>query len=472
MVVGAMCLRAPAGVADDEGDLQATVKQLQQKQTQLQDENADLQRQINELREQLATLLAASKPAEEGAAAVEEEGQPADELEALRRATAAAVGEEAAVAEPEPEEVEFKDRAIGLQALNPEISVVGDLLFTRRFQRPAPERSDFDFRTAELAFESYLDPYSRLKVIGELHGNEAELGEAYLDRYGIADDVNLTIGKFRQQFGVVNRWHKHALDQVDFPLPLRSVFGPGGLNQTGLSLVWNMPKLGGAAQELTLQVTDGESPRIFGENTRNLPSTLLRYRNFRDLTKDTYLELGATALAGKNDSWQVETSPGQFETQPGNRWARVYGADVTVLWEPTGRMRYRNFMARTELYWARKGILAPNGSGSDTLKAWGFYTDLQSKVSRTVDLGLRTDFFEPDTKSYADIAGASLAPLAVTGKDPKRWLFAPYVTWWQSPWVKCHFEYNYEFGDNTGPSESRLMLQTVFAAGPHKHERY
>lgn len=480
-----LALPAPAdaeATGTPQQDVAVVIRQLQRKQEQLQEENADLQQQINELREQLAELLAAEKPAQEEAVPAEAEPPPTDELEALRQAAAAAVGEEAGVVAEEPEEVEFKSRGLALQALNPEISVTGDMVNSYWTKRGTRERSDFNFRGLGLHFESYLDPYTRFKAAVSASKAGARLGEAYFTRFGATKDVNLTLGKFRQQFGVVNRWHKHALDQSDFPLPLRSVFGPGGLNQTGLSLDWNMPRLGEAAQELTLQVTDGENPRIFGGNTRNFPSTLLRYKNFRDLTKDTYLEFGLTALAGKNDAWLVQ-APGDslqirqldedgFVTQRRNRWARVYGADVTLLWEPTRRMRYRNFLARSEFYFLKKGILAPDGSGSDTLKAWGFYTDLQSKVSRTVDLGLRTDFFKPDTKPYADIEAASLAPLAVTGKDPNRWLLAPYVTWWQSPWVKYHLEYNYEFGNNMGPSESSIIFQGVFAAGPHKHERY
>lgn len=474
MALAPVGLLARASVAGESADLGATVEQLQQKQEQLQAENADLQRQINELRQQLGALLAGEEaPAE---------ASGADELEAIRRAAAAAVGEAGEAVAEEPEDVEFEAKGLALQALNPEISVTGDMVNSYWTKKSTRQRSDFNFRGLGLHLESYLDPYTRFKAAASANKGGAHLGEAYFTRFGVMEDVNLTLGKFRQQFGVVNRWHKHALDQSDFPLPLRSVFGPGGLNQTGASLVWNMPKLGKAAQELTVQVTDGENPRIFGANTRNFPSMLLRYKNFRDVTKDSYVEFGLTALAGKNDSWPVQagsTAAGgrqadgeDFVRQRRKRWARVYGADLTVLWEPTERMRYRNFLARTEAYWARKGILAPDGSGSDTLSAWGIYTDLQSKISRTVDLGLRTDFFKPDTKSYADIEGANISPLAVTGKHPSRWLLAPYVTWWQSPWVKYRLEYNHEFGSNTGPSESRFIFQTVFAAGPHKHERY
>jgi len=48
----------------------------------------------------------------------------------------------------------------------------------------------------------------------------------------------------------------------------------------------------------------------------------------------------------------------------------------------------------------------------------------------------------------------------------------PYITWYQSPFVHFRAEYNYQDGDGTGPEENVVWLQCIFAAGPHKHERY
>ena len=427
----------------------------------------ELQRLIADLQNQYAAQIEALEQRIEGEAPIE---APEEDLEALRRAAEA----EAAVTAPEeePEEVAFRSGALSLQALNPEISAVGELIWTANDPDGASARSDFNLRTFGVHLESYLDPYSRFKAALPFTENGAELGEAYFERYGLRKDLNLTLGKFRQQFGVVNRWHKHGLDQVDFPLALRQIFGPGGLNQTGLALDWNLPAAANSAQQLTLQVTDAQNPRLFGGNTRNLPSALLRYKNYRDLSKDKYLELGLTGLVGRNDEWLVQTPGADLEPQKRNLWTTVLGADVTLLWEPTERMRYRNWVWRTEAYWLNRDLLAPDGSGEDTVNAWGAYSYFQTKVSRTLELGLRADYYEPDTKSYADVPGASLAPHAVTAANPDRWMIAPYVTWYQSPWVRYRVEYNHEDGSGTGPADDRLMLQCIFAAGPHKHERY
>jgi hypothetical protein len=140
-------------------------------------------------------------------------------------------------------------------------------------------------------------------------------------------------------------------------------------------------------------------------------------------------------------------------------------------------MRYRNMTWRSEAYFLNKDILAADGSGEERISAWGAYSYLESKVSRTLILGVRGDYFVPDVKPYAQYADAagntvSLAPIAVTEGDSFRWQVGPYISWYQSPFVHFRAEYNHQDGDGTGPEENVVWLQCIFAAGPHKHERY
>ncbi len=397
-------------------------------------------------------------------------GQEADAaIDVLRKAAKSEIATE----NPEERKDEaFTSGALGLQKLNPEISVTGDILWSYRDIESGNAEQDFLFRGLGLHFEAYLDPYTRFKAAASMQESGSCLGEAYMTRFGIVPQVNLTLGKFRQQFGVVNRWHKHGLDQVDFPLALRQVFGPGGLNQTGVSIDWAIPGIVGFSHELTLQVTDGENGRVFCENSDKAPSSLAHYKLYRDLTDSTYAELGFTGLYGQNNEWQVLDT-----TEDKSLDTTVAGVDFTVLWEPTHRMRYRNVTWRSEGYFLNKDVMAADGSGEDTISAWGAYSYLESKVSRTLILGVRGDYFVPDVKDYADYTSdagiaVSLSPLAVTDDDSYRWQAGPYITWYQSPFVHYRVEYNHQDGDGTGPEENVVWLQCIFAAGPHKHERY
>ena len=389
-----------------------------------------------------------------------------DDMASLRRAAENEASRQQ-ILEKVPEETTFQSGGLSLQSLNPEISLTGDFITTYASGDETAQDFDFNFRGLGIHFESYLDPYSKIKAAVPISTEGAELGEAYFTRYGIMEDFNLTLGKFRQQFGVVNRWHKHALDWVDFPLPLRMIFGAGGLNQTGFSLDWT-GMIGDASQELIFQMTDGENGCVFAQNAAHKPSLLFHYKNYRDLTDDMYLEFGLTGLTGWNDEWAVFGA----ETINNTRSAWVYGADLTFFWEPADRMRYRNFEWRTEAYYLDKGIWAPDGSGKDDLRAWGAYSSVQAKVSRTIDIGFRLDYYEPDTKDYAGLTDLSLYPWAVTDGNAHRWLTVVFATWHQSPFVKLRLEYDYENGNAMGASEQRIMLQAIVAAGPHKHERY
>ncbi len=442
-------------------DLEQLKKQLIGLQQQITEMNKQHAAEIKALREQVDELSRAKPKA----------AKAEDDIAALRSLAEAEAAKEAV--EEEGEEAVFKAGAISLQALNPEISVTGDMVGTYAHLDSEIDHWNFDFRCLGLHLESYLDPYTRFKAAVPINENEAKLGEAYMTRFGVLDDVNLTIGKFRQQFGVVNRWHKHGLDQVDFPLALRKIFGDGGLNQTGVSLEWTMPALGKTSQELTFQVTNGENERLFGDNSWSTPCLLLHYKNFRDLTKDTYLEFGTTSLLGWNDEWQVyAVGEGPLGKKHRRLPSWVFGGDLTLRWEPTERMRYRNAEWRSELYLLDRQVLRPFTVREDTVSAWGAYSYLQTKLARRWDIGIRLDYYEPDYKRYAGLPGVSLMPLAWPEKGAYRWQVGPYITWYQSPFVRFRLEYNHEDGHDMGEPEDRIMLQMIFAAGPHKHERY
>ena len=56
--------------------------------------------------------------------------------------------------------------------------------------------------------------------------------------------------------------------------------------------------------------------------------------------------------------------------------------------------------------------------------------------------------------------------------DLYRWGVLPYLTWWQSEYVRLRGEYGYLVNEPTGESENRFTLQLTWAAGPHKHAIY
>jgi len=192
--------------------------------------------EINALKEEIGKLRQPVPAAEEAKAQ--------DEAESLRKLAESLAGEKKE--QKKPEETIYKFGGLSLQQLNPEISVSGDFVGHYRHQSGTRKRTDAEIRGLELNFQSYLDPFSRLKATTHISDEGVDVEEVYLTHFTVLENATVDLGRFRQQFGVVNRWHEDALDQIQYPLALRKIFGDEGLNQTGASIEWTLPRWGNA----------------------------------------------------------------------------------------------------------------------------------------------------------------------------------------------------------------------------------
>ncbi|MGD2218306.1 MAG: hypothetical protein PVJ64_16230, partial [Gemmatimonadales bacterium] len=367
------------------------------------------------------------------------------ELEALRAAAEAAAAEQGA---PDSTQV---SRTRELSVLNPEISVTGDFVGTYT-ARPS-ERNRFSGvpREFEFGFQSALDPYTRTKIFisyeeeleiaglqleeeGEAHGHSGfGIEEGYLYWVGLPANLGLKIGKFRQEIGLYNRWHTHALLEVDRPLPAVAFLGDDGLIQTGLA--FGLPTLvtGPGTHIATLEITRSENEALF--QSANELSVLGNVRSFWDLGPSSYVQLGATGVYGENEE----------ADQPFK--ASLLAFDVSFRWRPPGRALYRDFSLKGEWYFVRRDL------GPSDLNGKGGYLQINSRLNRRWLAGLRGDYLD----NYG--AGGELYQLV------------PSITWWQSEWVYFRLQYNYVKPEHGGSSHT-VLLQTVWAMGPHKHETY
>jgi hypothetical protein len=371
-----------------------------------------------------------------------------DELEKLLKEAETVANKQ----EEKKETKEFKSGQRSLQAINPEISVLGDMYG----QYIANEngfneelRSGGFFRVMETSFQSNLDPFSLAKFIIELSPEGIEFAEGYMTRTKIFPSVGLTAGKFRQQFGVVNRWHVHSIDQFDYPLALTTILGEEGLNQIGLSFDWIMPSIISDANTLTLQITNGQNEQLFSGDMFSFPAGLLHLKNYWDLSRDTYLELGLTGMLGQNNHRGYDED-GNLLLED-SRLTALGGLDLTVFWEPLNQARYHSFIWRTELYYANKELV------DDRIKAFGGYSYIEYKFDLQWQIGTRFDYTQP---------------FETNNSSKYTWQIVPYITWWQSNWVRFRLQYNYLDGSEVPTAQNTIRLQIVFAAGPHKHDRY
>ncbi len=454
-------------------DVQALREELASMRAEMTEMRATYEQTIQHLEKRLDQLSSASAAVSAASAAA---GSGLDEKARLRAAALGALStapNTTALTASSSQPVSFKSGDLALQALNPEISLTGDVITQFRSQETVREHTRGTFRSLGVHAECYLDPQTRFKSSFPILENGTQLGEAYITRVGFAKDLNVTLGKFHQPFGTVSRWHQHGLDQVDFPLALRRLFG-GPLNQIGVSFDWQLPAPVGSGREFTLQLADADNGAIFGQNSRGVPCLLARYKQFRDLNQNTYFEWGLTGLAGQNDRWTQGAAPATT-VRDESRPTFALGFDVSRLWEPTDKMRYRHFLWRTEGYYLARDLVTAAGN-RDTMRAWGAYTNFHWKLNRTLESGIRLDYFRPDEKPYAAAVTNTVlyagALHAAPGNNPYEFQISPYWTWHQSPWVRYRLEFDYRKGHHMEKDDRRITLQCIWAAGPHLHDRY
>ncbi len=249
---------------------------------------------------------------------------------------------------------------------NPDISVIGD--FQANYMSEGERNWDTYLNGLELNFSSVIDPYARADVYpvfegegGDLH---VHLEEAYLTTLSLPMNLQLRVGKFRQQFGRMNLTHRHALPVIQVPVAYETFLGEAMIDQ-GASLSWLLPNPA-FYQELILDVTQGpgESP-LFAKSEENDPQLMLHFKNFWDLTENATLELGFSGATGDNEF--------------GER-SRLGGIDITYIWKPVRYNTYQSLEWQTEFFFS--GVEQDAPSGSVTEHSWGMYSYLKYQLSR------------------------------------------------------------------------------------------
>ena len=368
---------------------------------------------------------------------------PISDLAALR-AAATAAAEDANDAAPATGEQQSRTRDLGI--LNPEISVTGDVVGTFVVPEGSGGRFGATPREFEFSFQSALDPYTRTKIFitreedfdvagaaedGEEEEGSFEIEEAYMYWVGLPGGFGAKVGKFRQELGLYNRWHTHALFEVARPLATTIFLGEDGLIQTGVSVVVPTFTVGRATQTVTLEATRGDNEALFDGGSEI--TFLGRLQNFWDLGVNAHFQLGINGLTGDNSEQGVESE--------------LFSVDFLLRWTPGGRQSNRDFQLKGEWLFAERETSLATSRGN------GGYLQANYRIDHRWIIGARADFVDP------------------YGTAPDVLQLVPSVTWWQSEWVRIRLQYNYLKFDGSGANHT-VLLQFVWAMGPDKHETY
>jgi len=156
-------------------------------------------------------------------------------------------------------------------------------------------------------------------------------------------------------------------------------------------------------------------------------------------------------MVGHNNQFGITNAAGN-SIDESKRLTKLYGIDFSYLSEPSSTAHYSSWLFRSEFYFADKYLI-----NNDKIKAHGLYAYLQKRMNEKLYTGIRYDWTRPFTQN---------------NDNDHIYQIVPYITYWQSPWVKTRLEYAYKRDTRLRDPDHRVNLQFTWSMGPHKHERY
>ncbi|MBI4369687.1 MAG: hypothetical protein HY547_05620 [Elusimicrobia bacterium] len=307
---------------------------------------------------------------------------------------------------------------------NPNISVIGWFQGeagrgTLAEDEQAP--SAFQFKEAEIAFQSVVDPYARADFFMAAEDEGMELEEGYLTWFSLPGDLSLKVGKFKGSFGKFNLVHRPETAFADRPLVHEKYFGEEGLAGAGASLSWHVPNpwllvsLDGDA----LTMPEASEALAFGKAKRRDFLYVGRLGVYHDLTEAANVSLGADyahGAAGQEFNDVTLTSP--------TLKSQAYGLDMTFRWKNPRRATYRSILWQTEILWNNR-----DQSADSEITSMGLFSHFEYQFARRWRAGGRYDWSQSPADNekrefgglfYLTFSPSEFSRISLQGKQVKR----------------------------------------------------
>jgi hypothetical protein len=340
------------------------------------------------------------------------------------------------------------------QGLNPNISFGMDFFYSMSSTDlpSVTEPSSLSYgsdgiylREAELSLIAPLDPFARGKGFLSASQEGFSVDEIYIEWLNLPLNATLKTGLFKPEYGFLNRYHDHALPQFDRPRALINLFEKEGIGGPGLAANFMLPALISHAASLDIATIYGSSSQSFRPDSAPGLIFTAQYLNYYDLSPSSYLEARLSGAAGRND----------HAGKPYNSY--VGSAGIAYKWTPVGREKYRT------IDWKSEFLYSFREDSAGTCRSIGFYSSIQCKIGARFWLSGRIGYSE-------------------LPYDPSQheWDFTVALDFWQSEFACTRLQYQYNDRDITarrdfeGPfhSDNSIVIQVIWAIGPHKHEAY
>ena len=319
---------------------------------------------------------------------------------------------------------------------NPAIGFIVDTVFSSSRK----EKSNFEFRSAEIGISANIDPFARAYGIINGTNDGVEVEEAALVTTSLPWNLTVKGGRFFADFGRLSTFHDHDLPFVNRPLVLDSYIG-GESQADGVEVNWLVPI------PHYLSLTVGGYNKIGAENDRasnDVP---------RDPGEFTYLGRVATSF-NLGDEHSIDLGISDAFTPlikaEGRNTRNVAGLDLTYRYAPLASAGYRG------LVWGNEFLVNSEDFANDTgefqrQNAFGMYSYLEARLTRRYYPGVLYEYVQ-------DLG------------DRSQWTqkISPYFTIWLSEFQRLRLQYTRTWESNGSP-DNGFFLQWTGVIGSHVH---
>jgi hypothetical protein len=329
---------------------------------------------------------------------------------------------------------------------NPAIGM--NALFSGHAAHALDQPYGLQFDEAEISLISVVDPYWTLagNIVFAPDGVDPE--EVWARSTSIPA-IQLKVGKLRGTFGKHGLLHTHAFPFIQAPIVMANTIGEEGFKDAGIEAAWLTPLpwyselTGGLYQAIA---ADTANPLDFGSARHDNVPWLGHFKNQFDLSDQTTMEVGQSALTGRGSDGRSHSA---------------FGVDLAFRNVPARNSNRRGWILQSE-YLQRTS----SGSGGVTREADGGYASLQYRLSQVWWLGIRG---EGARKSFTDFqvddTGAPVPGTVSRGSVN--------LAWTPSEFSFIRLEYSHARADRgIHPNDDRLMVQASYTIGYHPAHAY
>ncbi len=443
------------------GEVEQLKRQLQQMQESFARQQAEQQKQIEALSKQIKALTKAQP-----APTTIPSPPPAN----IAGATNTVTPDQFRWLSDKVDEVVAAQKKTLMSEFNPAIGLVGETIFSQQSKGSAQNGTGyaggFDAyqRSVELNATAAVYPFAKGWVVAngsaDAATGETSLGieEAAVQTTSLPWNLTLTAGQFFGEFGRLSYIHDHELPFVNRPMVLDQYVG-GESKTAGAQASLLLPI------EHYVNLTAG-----LGTQLGDDPDAIGTYRSFGAVNYfgrlSTYFDL--------SDNWNVECGlSGLFNPDSGNvngvlqpdgltsltaTKRQVVDADFKLSYVPLRDNQFNSLTWGNEFLYSDNQYLAtPTAGGSayaDTVGAWGMYSYLAYKWSRSWRAGFLFEYLQNDQDGAARTYG-----------------YSPYLTWAISHWNQLRLQYTHtqpNVASGIQPNDA-VYLQWSWIIGSHSH---